>query len=464
MKSHSLFHTLLFLSLSIPVVFADQETPAPTDSTAEAKPEAPVRNIPPLTSTAQAILDDVNTRITNINTQELQALLKEHPETQVIDVRTPQEISLLGGHIDAPRHRNIMRSWIEMQIDGLIPDKDTPIVVYCGVNQRSPLAADTLMKLGYSNVKNYEDGFFAWLDAGLPVEVMDKAQDSFLYSMPEEVIPGVWSAIGATAPPTYDNSGHNNNLSFIITEEGVVVMNAGESYLLAQSLHDEIKKHTDLPVKYVVLENGQGHAMLGSGYWQEQGAKVIMHQDAWHEVEERRDQMLQRIAPRRDKNYRTEIVKPDILLAEDKMDLNLGSWKMEVLRLGPAHSPGDIMLWLPEKKVAISGDLAFHQRLLPVFEETDTAEWIETWPKFEALGAEHIIPGHGSPVTDISILTRYTRDYLAYMREQVEAILDEDGSLQDAYKIDQSAYAHLDTFDELALRNAATIFKAMEFE
>ncbi|CAA6802840.1 MAG: SoxH protein, homolog, partial [uncultured Thiotrichaceae bacterium] len=435
-----------------------------SNAPAPATDETPARNVPALTAAAKAILDEVNKRITNINTQELQTLLKEQPMTQLIDVRTPQEISLLGGHIDAPRHRNIMRGWIEMQIDGLIPDKDTPIVVYCGVNQRSPLAADTLMKLGYSNVKNYEDGFFAWKDAGLPVEIMDKAPDSFLYSLPEEVIPGVWSAIGATAPPTYDNSGHNNNLSFVITDDGVVVMNAGESYLLAESLHDEIKKRTDQPVKYVVLENGQGHAMLGAGYWQEQGAKVIMHQDAWHEVEERREQIVQRTAPRRDKNYRTEIVKPDILLAEDKMDLTLGSWKMEVLRPGPAHSPGDIMLWLPEKKLAISGDLAFHQRLLPVFEETDTAAWIETWPKFEALGAEYIIPGHGSPVTDISILTRYTRDYLAYMRGQVEEILDEGGSLQDAYEIDQSAYAHLDTFDELSLRNAATIFRAMEFE
>ena len=38
-----------------------------------------------------------------------------------------------------------------------------------------------------------------------------------LYRLPEPVADGVWSAIGATAPPTYENSGHNNNLSFIVT-------------------------------------------------------------------------------------------------------------------------------------------------------------------------------------------------------------------------------------------------------
>ncbi|MDH3831766.1 MAG: hypothetical protein OEU48_08865, partial [Gammaproteobacteria bacterium] len=114
----------------------------------------------------------------------------------------------------------------------------------------------------------------------------DKAPDSMLYDLPREVVPGVWSAIGATAPGTYANSGHNNNLSFVITSEGVLVVNAGDNYLLAKALHDEIKKITDKPVKYVVLENGQGHAMLGSGYWQEQGVPVIAHVDAVREIEE----------------------------------------------------------------------------------------------------------------------------------------------------------------------------------
>ncbi|MDH5799113.1 MAG: MBL fold metallo-hydrolase, partial [Paracoccaceae bacterium] len=55
-------------------------------------------------------------------------------------------------------------------------------------------------------------------------EIADQYPQSPLYSKPVEVIPNVWSAIGATAPPTYENTGHNNNLSFIVTEEGVVVV------------------------------------------------------------------------------------------------------------------------------------------------------------------------------------------------------------------------------------------------
>jgi len=61
-------------------------------------------------------------------------------------------------------------------------------------------------------------------------------------------------------------------------------------------------------------------------------------------------------------------------------------------------------------------------------------------------------------------VTKYTRDYLVYMREQISILLNNDATLEDTSKIDQSAYRHLDTFDELAVLNASTIFRAMEFE
>ncbi len=94
-------------------------------------------------------------------------------------------------------------------------------------------------------------------------DIADKYPASLLYDKPVEVIPGVFSAIGATAPPTYENSGHNNNLSFIITGDGVVVINGSAAYGLAKALHDEIKALTDQPVKLVFNENGQGQFLLG---------------------------------------------------------------------------------------------------------------------------------------------------------------------------------------------------------
>lgn len=295
-------------------------------------------------------------------------------------------------------------------------------------------------------------------------DIADQYPGSVLYSKPVEVIPNVFSAIGATAPPTYENAGHNNNLSFIVTGDGVVVVNSGASYQLAEALHQEIMSITDQPVKLVFTENGQGHAMLGNSYWTDQGVKIVAHVDAAAEFAEHGGQSLraaqERVKERADKTR----VAPPTETFEEAYSVEMGDMQIEARYLGPAHSPGDIVVWLPQKSMVISGDMAFHERMLPIFDHTMTADWIETWEKeFEALEATYVIPGHGHP-TNMDQVRRYTRDYLVYLREKVGAHLDEGGDLADAYYVDQTPYAHLDTFEELATKNAGRVYEQMEFE
>ena len=413
--------------------------------------------------TVEHLLQEVEQEISNIQTFELLELIQKKTETVLIDVRTHDELVNLGGMIDSENSFNIPRGWLEFRIGNTVPDKNTPIVVYCGRNERSPLAALTLKKMGYKNVKNYVDGFYVWRDAELPVYSFDKALHSMLYQVPVEVAPNVWSAIGATQPRTYENSGHNNNLSFVITDEGVLVVNAGDNYLLAEALHTEIRKLTDKPVRYVVLENGQGHAMLGTDYWQKHGAKVIAHVDAAQEIKKHGKQVLENMYDRlQDKGMNTVLSKPDETFTKEKI-IEMGGVRFEIKRLGPAHSPGDISVWLPKQKVMIAGDVAFHQRLLPIFEYTNTAAWLETWKIFESFKPKIIIPGHGV-ATDLATTTRDTRDYLLFLRENVAKILEEGGELQSAYNINQEKYKYLHTYRELSKLNAEKVFREMEFE
>ena len=295
-------------------------------------------------------------------------------------------------------------------------------------------------------------------------DITDQYPASALYSKPVEVIPHVWSAIGATAPPTYENAGHNNNLSFIVTGDGVIVVNGGAAYVLAKALHDEIKAITEQPVKLVIDENGQGHAMLGNSYWQEQGVPILAHVDAAHEFEERGGQILEGMKRyNRDKAEGTFVALPTDTF-DDKRVIEMGDFTIEVLHLGPAHGPGDTQVWLPEQSLVIAGDMAFHERMLPIFEDTIVYDWIETWDNaFEELNATYVIPGHGHP-TNMAQVRRYTRDYLMHLRNVVGAHLDEGGGLAEAYYVDQSAYSGLDTFDELATRNAGRVYEQMEFE
>ena len=117
---------------------------------------------PALSAEAKKLLDQVNKRISNINTNEFMALLKPQAKTVVIDVRNPEELTLNGGYIRAENYFNIPRGQLELRISIFVFSKDTPIVVYDDFNQRSPLAADALSRLGYTNVKNYADGFYKW--------------------------------------------------------------------------------------------------------------------------------------------------------------------------------------------------------------------------------------------------------------------------------------------------------------
>ena len=89
------------------------------------------------------MLLSVNKQVTNINTDELLKELDSNPKVVLIDVRTQSEIINLGTILRG-QNRNIPRGWLEFRIEDEAPSKDTPIIVYCGLNLRSPLAAQTL--------------------------------------------------------------------------------------------------------------------------------------------------------------------------------------------------------------------------------------------------------------------------------------------------------------------------------
>ncbi|MFN3723186.1 MAG: MBL fold metallo-hydrolase [Paracoccaceae bacterium] len=295
-------------------------------------------------------------------------------------------------------------------------------------------------------------------------DIPDQYPQSVLYSKPVEVIPHVFAAIGATAPPTYENAGHNNNLSFIVTADGVIVVNSGASWKLAKALHDEIKGVTDQPVKLVIVENGQGHAMLGNGYWADQGVPILAHAEAAAEFEDSSAQDLASLHRYARENATGTVVALPTQTFTETQTITMGDVTVQVMHLGPAHSPGDTQVWIPQWGIMIAGDIAFHERMPPIFEGTCTSCWIETWDDaLMPLNPTYIIPGHGHP-TNLAQVTRYTRDYLLDLRQIIGAHIEDGGDLAGAYYVDQSAWRHLDTFEELATKNAGVVFAEMEFE
>ncbi len=408
------------------------------------------------------VLQQAQKIVKSIDTKQLQALLKKDPNLQIIDVRTRDDIYKQGGYIKANRVTNIPRDKLEFLIANEV-QPEQKFVVHCYTGNISLLATKQLLDMGYKNVLHYKDSYKGWEEAGLTTSSLDRYPESMLYSKIQKVAEGVYTSIGQTSPGSYENSGHNNNLGFVIGNDSVLVWNASSSYLLAKSFHEEIKKITNKPVKYVVLENSQGHAMLGSSYWKEQGATLVAQEIAKQEIIELGEGILKRYAKtQRDKILGTKIILPDETF-KDKKVFDLGGRVVEALYFGYAHEHSDICLWLPKEKIVFGGDLAFNQRLLPIFKITETQKWLEASDRFAALGAKIVIPGHGD-VTDMATTEKYTKGYLVYMREQISKVIENDGGLNEAYNIDMTPYQHLDTFKELGKQNIATLFKQMEFE
>jgi len=84
----------------------------------------------------------------------------------LIDIREGEEFA--RGHAQGAIH--LSRGVLELRIEGLLPDADTPILCYCGGGSRSALAAESLQRMGYTKVASVAGGFKDWTAKGLPTE------------------------------------------------------------------------------------------------------------------------------------------------------------------------------------------------------------------------------------------------------------------------------------------------------
>ncbi len=114
---------------------------------------------------SRELVDQARQEVAEIAPKELSERL--HGSRRLLDVREPDEV-LQGVLPDAVL---IPRGFLELRVEGAIPDRSTPITVYCASGVRSLLAAKTLRGMGYSDVVSLQGGFNAWKDQGLPFTV-----------------------------------------------------------------------------------------------------------------------------------------------------------------------------------------------------------------------------------------------------------------------------------------------------
>jgi glyoxylase-like metal-dependent hydrolase (beta-lactamase superfamily II) len=281
---------------------------------------------------------------------------------------------------------------------------------------------------------------------------------------PVQVAPDVYAFIGDTGGRTYENYGMNANTGFIVTVEGVVVIDSGAGYLAAQAMHRAIQQVTRQPVKYVVNTGGQDHRWLGNGYFREQGAEIIAARPARDDMQQRSGMQIE--ALRADLKERMDGTRPAYpeRLFEQREILRLGGTEIQLLFFSGGHTPGDSVVWLPKQKVLFSGDLVYVDRLLGVLPFSNSRNWLASFAEMEKLKPGKIVPGHGK-VCDLDLARRDTRDYLRLLRGHMQKAFDSGADLQAAIdSLDQKDFARLRNYEALNGGNASRVYLEIEAE
>lgn len=283
---------------------------------------------------------------------------------------------------------------------------------------------------------------------------------------PVAVTPRVYFVQGQPGVASAANEGFNSNAGFVVTEEGVVVIDALGSPALGNALLNAIRRVTSKPVRRVILTHYHADHFYGLEPIKDAGAEVWAHRAALEyldggEAERRREQRARDLFPWVDESMR--IVRADRWL-DEHASFTLGGVRFEIHHLGPAHSPEDVIVVLPQEGVIFSGDILFAGRI-PFVGEADSKQWLERIDRLLELKPRIMITGHGEPSRDPAKDLALTRDYLLYLRSEMGKAVEDFVPFDEAYaKTDWSRFATVPLFDAANRVNAYGTYLLMERE
>lgn len=280
----------------------------------------------------------------------------------------------------------------------------------------------------------------------------------------QKVSDQIYAIVGPFGNRSPENLGNNATFGFVVTDEGVVLVDSGASYQGAAEIDALIRTITDQQVGVVINSGGQDHRWLGNGYFRERGARIIASKAAVEDQRVRAEEqlfMLDNLVGAQGMAG-TEAVYADETF-DDSMTFTLGGTAFELRRVGPAHTPGDSLVWLPEQRVVFSGDVVFVGRMLGVLPHSKSSHWIEAFETMAAFEPATVVPGHG-PATDLTRARADSLDYLVFLRETVGAFMESGGDITQIGTLDQSRFSYLEDYETLKGRNAQQVFQEMEWE
>ncbi len=230
---------------------------------------------------------------------------------------------------------------------------------------------------------------------------------------------GVYAAVAVPGGRAGSNSG------FIVGGNGVLVVDTFLAPEPAATLYEEIRKITQLPVRYVINTHYHLDHTGGNGVFADHGAVLVAQRNvrAWVQTENLK--FFPNATP--EQKARVAALAPPDLLYTDALDIYLGSRRVEIHYL-LGHTGGDSVVFVPDANVVFTGDLMWTHRL-PNLIDASTDKWIAT---LDTMLAHHpaatFVSGHGDVASAQDV--RDFRDYLAALRQAVSKVQSEGKSDQ----------------------------------
>lgn len=272
----------------------------------------------------------------------------------------------------------------------------------------------------------------------------------------EKVTDSVYAIIGPLGQRSKENDGLNNNEGFVVTGDGVILIDSGASSLGAERLAAAVAEVTTKPIRWVLNTGSQDHRWLGNGYFSAHGAETIaMARTAATQGKYAAQQLdsLKRFLGERLQGTRAEPAKRQLEGEGEGEGITLGGVEFQFFYTD-AHYPGDTMIWLPKQKVVFSGDLVFVDRAFALFPWSSVKRGQEAFHAMAALKPKYIVPGHGG-VSDLAKAKRECGDYYDFLNNVVGAAAEEMEPMEEVIKryAKMPAFEHLEHFDELHRTN-----------
>lgn len=290
----------------------------------------------------------------------------------------------------------------------------------------------------------------------------------------KEIAPNVYGVFGTYEQVKKENRGFISNAYFVITDDGVVVFDALSTYRLGKELVETIRSITKKPIKYVVVSHYHTDHFFGLKALKQTGAIVIAHPWAYEYLssEESQRMFMARKNLLGKELQGTELIRPDITTFTS-LTIHLGDERFEVYHWCRAHTNGDIVMYMPSRKILFAGDLVFGGRV-PFLGSGNSKTWIDCLDRIIKMEPEVLLPGHGPYLKekeDIKKQVAWTKSYIENLRRTVKKMYQEGFDIEkvknkandEMLKIDPE-YGQLGAFFEVNPVNAYYVYLEIERE